>query len=95
MAAANIARAECRSWCEQRLLQLFNDCDAQVRRKVASCFRRLAQESLEDYEALIIAFCESLAYQEDSFSILHILEESVRRLLWYNVLGLRKVSDPI
>jgi uncharacterized protein CbrC (UPF0167 family) len=32
------------------------------------------------YEALIIAFCDSAAYQEDSFPILHVLEESSRRL---------------
>jgi len=29
---------------------------------------------------LIVAFCDSRAYQEDSFSILHVLEKSVRRL---------------
>jgi hypothetical protein len=80
VAAANIALTECRTWCEPRLLQLFNDHDANVRRQVASCFRRLEQAPLEDYEALIVAFCDSPAYHEDSFSILHVLEKSVRRL---------------
>lgn len=63
-----------------RLLQLFNDADAEVRREVASCFRQLEDEPLEEYEDLITAFCESAAYEEDSFSILHVLEQSVRRL---------------
>jgi len=31
VAAANIARAECRAWCEPRLVQLCNDHDANVR----------------------------------------------------------------
>lgn len=80
VAAANIAHAEHRAWCEPRLVQLCHDHDANVRRQVASCFRRLAQAPLEDYEALIVAFCDSPAYQEDSFAILHVLEASVRRL---------------
>jgi hypothetical protein len=80
VAAANISRAECRAWCEPRLVQLCNDPDANVRRQVASCFRQLEQAPLEDYEALIVAFCDSWAYQEDSFSILHVLEKSVHRL---------------
>jgi hypothetical protein len=80
VAAANIARAEYRAWCEPRLVQLCNDPDANVRRQVASCFRQFEQAPLEDYEALIVAFCDSPAYHEDSFSILHVLEKSVRRL---------------
>lgn len=80
VAAANIAQAECRAWCGPRLLQLFNDEEPEVRREAASCFRFLKQESLEAYEDLIAAFCDSVAYQEDSFSILHLLEGSLRRL---------------
>jgi hypothetical protein len=80
VAASNIAYSEWRGWCEVRLLQLFNDADADVRREAASCFRQLEDEPLEEYEDLITAFCESAAYEEDSFSILHVLEQSVRRL---------------
>ena len=35
---------------------------------------------MESYESLISAFCDSAAYQKDSFSILHALQESLRRL---------------
>jgi transcription initiation factor TFIIIB Brf1 subunit/transcription initiation factor TFIIB len=80
VAAANIGHAECRTWCEPRLLQLFSNADAKVRGEAASCFRHLEKEPLEAYEDLIMAFCESAAYQEDSFSILHMLEDSVHRL---------------
>lgn len=80
VAASNIASAECREWCEKHLLKLFSDEDQKVRREAASCFRQLEKEPLESYESLITAFCDSAAYQEDSFPILHVLKESLRRL---------------
>lgn len=80
VASSNIAYAECRAWCEKHLLALFNDDDREVRREAASCFRHLKSEPLESYENLIAAFCDSAAYQADSFPILHALENSLRRL---------------
>lgn len=80
VAAQNIGEADCRDWCEHQLLTLFNDTDADVRREAASCFRHLRKQPLETYEPLIEAFCDSPAYGEDSFSIFHLLEESVHRL---------------
>jgi hypothetical protein len=80
VAAANIGHAECRAWCETRLVQFFNDTDAEVRKEAATCFRHLEKEPLEAYESLIIDFCESAAYQDDSSSILHMLEGSIHRL---------------
>ena len=78
VASSNIAYAECRVWCENHLLALFNDGDREVRRESASCFWHLKSEPLETYETLILAFCDSAAYQEDSFPILHALEDSLR-----------------
>lgn len=80
VASANVASEECRPWCERRLASLFNDSDTDVRREAASCFRYLEGEPLERYANLISAFCDSTAYQEDSFSVLHVLENSLRRL---------------
>ena len=80
VAAANIATPDYRVWCEEHLVVLFNDEDADVRRAAAQSFRYLKDESLESYEALLRTFCDSKAYAEDSFSILHLLENSVRRL---------------
>ena len=79
VASANIDKAEHRQWSEQQLL-LFNDSDSEVRREAASCFRRLEGQPLESYENLIDKFCDSAAYQEDSFSILNALEESSQKL---------------
>ena len=80
VAAANIADPECRAWCEATLVELFDDDDADVRRETATCFRQLQGGALDTYENLITAFCDSKAIEEDSFSILHTLEESLGRL---------------
>ena len=80
VASANIAVLECRAWSEAKLAALFNDDDADVRREAASCFRYLRDEALDTYNDLIEAFCNSRAYQEDSFSILHTLENTLGRL---------------
>ena len=80
VAAANIADPECRAWCESTLAALFDDDDSDVRREAASCFRQLQGGALDTYENLITAFCDSKAFEEDSFWILHTLEESLGRL---------------
>ncbi len=80
VASAHIGKAEHRQWSEQQLLPLFNDSDREVRQEAASCFRYLEGQSLESYENLINEFCGSVAYQEDSFSILHALEKSSQKL---------------
>lgn len=80
VASANIALEDCRPWCEKRLVSLFNDDDQAVRQEAATSFRYLENGALEDYADLIGAFCDSKAFQDDSFSILHVLEQSLRRL---------------
>ena len=82
VASANIGQADCRQWSEQQLLRLFNDSDEKVRQEVAMCFRSrsLEGQSLESYENLIVRFCDSMAYRENSSSILYALKESSHRL---------------
>ena len=80
VASANITVPECWTWSETKLTLLFDDDDAVVRREAASCFRQLRDEPLDTYDDLIAAFCDSRAYREDSFSILHALEASLERL---------------
>ena len=80
VAASNIDRDDCRPWSEQKLLRFFNDSDAKVRQKAATCFRNLEEQPLESYTTLINKFCNSAAYQEDSSSILYALEKSSHRL---------------
>ena len=80
VASANIGVSETRAWAEKTLIALFNDEDADVRREAASCFRYLEEGELENYEDLVGAFCGSRAYQEDSLSVLQMLEASLGRL---------------
>ena len=80
IASANIAISECRRWSEEMLAELFNDDDRAVRSKAASCFRQLKDEVLDTYGELIEAFCDSKAFEEDSFSVLRTLEKSLGRL---------------
>jgi hypothetical protein len=80
VASQNITNAQCWVWCEKHLLTLFDDADHEVRHEAAACFRQLEGEPLETFEALITSFCDSTAYQDDSFSVLHVLADSVHRL---------------
>ena len=77
VASANIAHLECRNWCETTLAELFNDKNVDVRREAASCFRELEGESLDEYEDLFTNFCDSSAFQDDSYSVTHALENSL------------------
>ena len=93
IASANIAIPEYRAWSEATLVTLFNDDDADVRSEAASCFRHLGDETLDTYEDLITVFCDSRAYQENSFSILHMLEESLGRLPGMTCVVCKKFLD--
>ena len=93
VASANIATPECRRWPEETLVELFNDDDAAVRGEAASCFRHLKDEVFDTYGDLIATFCDSRAFQEDSFWILHTLEESLGRLPGTTCLVCEKFLD--
>ena len=80
VAAANCAVPECRAWCRESLIALFDDEDAEVRHEAASCFRNMAGDALDHAPALITAFCDSRAYQDDSGSLLDLLEDARGRL---------------
>jgi len=80
VASANITSPECRRWSEEMLVELFNDDDVGVREEAAKCFRQLKDVVLVSYGSLIVAFCDSNAFHEDSFWLLHTLEESLGRL---------------
>ena len=80
VAAANIAHAEHRGWCQAALVRLFNDEDVEVQREAASCFRHMPDEALDRYEDLISTFCSSRAFETASFSLLRALDHSRGRL---------------
>ena len=80
VASANVGDPECRALCEPMLVRLFEDADAEVRRKAALCFGNLPEDVLEDYGNLIAAFCDNPAFEENAFWLLHALERSRERL---------------
>ena len=80
IASACIADPEFRRWSVEILTALFNDDDLKVRNMAESCFRHLNHEVLDEYKDLISEFCPSRAFQDDSSSLLHLLEESRARL---------------
>ena len=80
VAAANVGVPQYRTWCEAQLAEMFSDGGAEVRREAASCFRNLADDALDTYSDLIETFCNSTAFQEDSFALLHALQVSLGRL---------------
>jgi hypothetical protein len=80
VAAANLGSDEFRPWCEKQLYVLFNDLDSKVCSATGDCFRGLEGQSLEEFSELIEAYCRSAAYEANSYSLLHTLEESVEKL---------------
>ncbi len=76
VAAANLAIPEYRRWSAATLTALFDDDDAGVRRRAASCFRHVQDEPLDIYGNLIEAFSASKAFGDDPTSILDTLEAS-------------------
>lgn len=80
VASSNLADPECRSWCEEMLRRFFEDENDKVRQTASHCFSRMKEQPLSEYEPLIEAFCDSRAYQDTSFWVLHILEESHYKL---------------
>ena len=93
VAAANVTAPEYRSWCERTLSELFDDDDADVRKEAATCFRHTASEPLDEYADLVEAFCGSKAYRDDSFWLLHLLENSRRRLPGVTVMACERFFD--
>ena len=93
VASGNIAVPECRAWSEAKLIALFNDADADVRSEAASCFRHLPDETLDTCDDLIAAYCNSRAFKENSWSLLHALEHALGRLPGTTCLVCEKFFD--
>ena len=80
VAAANLAIPEYRGWSATTLATLFNDDDAGVRRRAASCFRHVKDAPLDAYADLLEGFSASKAFGDDPASILDTLEALPERL---------------
>jgi hypothetical protein len=83
VAEHNLTHRDCRAWCEETLVLLFDDADAAVRQKSARCFWHLWQKPdlpLSDYGSVIARFLKSAAFAEDPSFLLHALEDSRQKL---------------
>lgn len=80
IAANNVVHSECRDWCEAKLVKLFDDEDADVRRNAALCFSHVPDDVLHSYKDLISSFCSSKAFNGCSFWLVRALEKSRGRL---------------
>lgn len=80
VASRNIGAPQCREWCEESLVVLFDDDDASVRRTAAGCFQAIADDPLDQYAELISRFCESHAFPECAVPLVRALKKSRHRL---------------
>ena len=78
--AANVKTAAFRSFCEDALIKLFNDCNNDVRSEAAQCFSRFKGTQLEEYEQLIAQFVSSDAFQQNYVHLIMALEETTAKL---------------
>ncbi|WP_016953846.1 NACHT domain-containing NTPase [Anabaena sp. PCC 7108] len=77
---ANLKISHHRQFCENSLIQLFNDNDEQVRQEAAKCFFRFEGEELGAYFTLIEAFVNSRAFETDCNHLINALKETTAKL---------------
>ena len=80
VAAVKIGEPKCRLWCESALRDFFADDDPEVRKVAASCFRHIHENDLATCGDLIGAFCNTPAFEDDSFSLLRALKNARAQL---------------
>lgn len=80
VASSNVKYPQCREWCEENLVVLFDDDDASVRHTAAGCFEAIGDDPLEGHGDLISCFCESRAFPEHADALVRVLKNSPHRL---------------
>jgi len=78
--AANVRQAQCRSVCEPRLLQLFDDPSEKVRALAAECFNNLEGHTLGHFTVLVERFQSSGAFAANHKHLIRALEATTARL---------------
>lgn len=80
VASSNVKHPQCREWCDENLVALFDDDDASVRHTAAGCFRAIGHAPLDGYGDLISHFCESRAFSEHADALIRVMKDSSHRL---------------
>ncbi|WP_203427689.1 ATP-binding protein [Rippkaea orientalis] len=68
----NLRQADHREFCEQKLIQLFNDTNQEVQEQAAGFFSNLEPQDLTNYPKMIEAFINSSVFVKKSFHLLHL-----------------------
>ncbi len=74
--ANNFHIAQIREFCENILIQLFNENSLQVRSEAARCFLHLNDNQINDHRRLIEEFIESSAFETELRNLIHILDKA-------------------
>jgi hypothetical protein len=77
---ANLRNAHLRKFCENILIQLFNDSSENVRSQAGRCFLQFEGEELGDYISLVEAFVNSPAFTTNQHNLIHALEDTTAKL---------------
>jgi hypothetical protein len=77
---ANLRNAHLREFCENILIQLFNDSSKEVRSQAARCFLHFEGDELGDYISLVEAFVDSPAFITNHHNLIRVLEETTAKL---------------
>lgn len=71
---------EFRPLCEDKLIQLFDDPDDEVRVEASNCFNRFEGNELGEYVGLIETFVESSAFDTTRSSLINALEKTTAKV---------------
>ncbi|GHO65546.1 hypothetical protein KSC_044380 [Ktedonobacter sp. SOSP1-52] len=72
--------ASFRMFCEQAIVQLFNDPSEKVRDQVATCFNEFEGGQLGEYSGLVEAFVQSQTFATNPYYLIHALENTTAKL---------------
>ncbi len=78
--AANLQVASLRAFCEDVLIQLFDDPEEPVRAAASACFGSLRGEDMADFVRLIEAFVQSRAFAKHYRAIIYPLTQTTIKL---------------
>ena len=90
---ANVSAATCRSYCEDVLIELFNDPYETVRVEAARCFLRFKGDQIGEYGRLINEFVSSRAFSQNYYPLLRALEQTTAKLPEATLLACERFVD--
>jgi hypothetical protein len=93
VAAHHLSNAAYSTRAKRQLTSFFNDPEKDVRNKAAECFRTVWKEPIDNYRDLIRYFIQSKAFEDDGFSLFHLLEESHESATEEVVLAAERLLD--